>query len=535
MRVSAWRAWLVLFCTVILSGSQWGPSLSHAQVFFSTPSTGYTLLSAPLSPTSRDECTALDRAFDQELRTLNQQHDQCLAGTTRERPGAGTCSKPSCQALHTARDEAGERRHQEGRVCRDRVGEYQAEKRRQEEQERQARESAERQRREQENRIRERQREEREADRRQQEYRDQQAAKRAADRKRWDAEQEAELDRLQAEERAARDRQAESDRREREKRETQRERQRAETLANLERSEAEGRERQARRARLDAEEEAEQAKRELQDKDRELQAVRKELARRDAQDRARARQEAHDREVTETARQLKATWQEHIRTYLPDVRADVSSFKKIADDMRHGGGSYNRRNLIVATDKLLERAEQVYQWIRKPVEAGADHVMTTSLAPLKAEAIDKIWADHEYQRDNPLIQTIFRGIHKINALAHNSNPFTEKLSSTALEQIEAQVQKIQGELSQLEANLGSFHASQRYADQPIANPFKVTGTKPSSSHKQMDNPFHSLPPSAASDHDRKTETVAGCANPFRECSKKTSDATVPKQSARTAQ
>jgi hypothetical protein len=112
--VSSRDRW-ILRITVSLCCLFLAVSLSTAQYFI--PSLRYTILSVPLFPTSYDECSALDKEFDREVRELHTQHEQCLADAPREESSeGGTCSKTSCQALHTTRDDAGEKRSQEGRI-----------------------------------------------------------------------------------------------------------------------------------------------------------------------------------------------------------------------------------------------------------------------------------------------------------------------------------------------------------------------------------------------------------------------------------
>lgn len=112
--VSSRDRW-ILRVTVSLCCLFLAVSLSTAQYFI--PSLRYTILSVPLFPTSYDECSALEEKFAREVRELHTQHEQCLAGAPREESSeGGTCSKASCQALHTARDDAGEKRSQEGRI-----------------------------------------------------------------------------------------------------------------------------------------------------------------------------------------------------------------------------------------------------------------------------------------------------------------------------------------------------------------------------------------------------------------------------------
>ena len=122
----------VAFSTVICGVILYLPLSSNAQLY----STRYVTLSSPVLPTSYEECDALARDFQQEINQLIAQHSQCLAGSRSDSGGGGTCSKAACQGVHTAIDEAQRRSGAEGRVCRDKVGKYLADKRQEEERQR---------------------------------------------------------------------------------------------------------------------------------------------------------------------------------------------------------------------------------------------------------------------------------------------------------------------------------------------------------------------------------------------------------------
>ena len=109
------------------------------------PSTRYITLSSPWRPTSSAECSALAQEFAQIISELNQQHEECLQDAPRDDPnGGGTCSKATCQPLHSAKDSASRKASEESRVCQQRVSEYLAAQRKaQEEQQRAEREEAE--------------------------------------------------------------------------------------------------------------------------------------------------------------------------------------------------------------------------------------------------------------------------------------------------------------------------------------------------------------------------------------------------------
>ena len=419
-----------------------GASASWAAGFYlpPSPSSRYITLSAPLFPTSSEACDALQQEFADIQKELSAQHDQCLRDAPDLEHGddGGSCSKSSCQALHTARDNAGKMAQQEVGICRQRLNDYLTEQRRRDERDRRAAEEAEQDRRAQEQRDKDRERDRRHAEQKNKEDREHQAAREKADHERRDTE-----DRAARERQDARDRQA-------------------------------GAEQQRRQAE--------------------------------------ALRQAHIRAVTQTAGQLKATWQDRVRNTLPETASDLSSFMQIVHSMAKGDGSYKLADLVVAADKLTERAETASKWITSPLQSFSDQVT--------ADAIDMVRADRGYQRDDPRVHTIFRGIQKINELAHDTNPFTKALSSTAFDQIEHQFKTIMGELEHLEADIGSFNYSNRnHADQPIANPFKSTPPKPAASVSDTGNPFRAPTPSPRREETIREESAftpsVGSVNPFR--------------------
>lgn len=357
-------------------------------------------MSAPLFPTSYEECDDLAREFDEEFRTLHAQHEACLADAPDDeiRLG-GTCSKSTCQALHTAKDRVGEKRSEEVGICRARVGKHLAEQRRRDERDRRAAEEAEQDRRDRHRRDQERR------DQARQQERDRQAEREEIERKR----------------------QAEKDR--------------------------------------------------------------DEHARRDAQDRAnRARyqaealRQAHIRAVAQTAGRLKANWQERLRSGLPDVASDLSSFMQVVRSVARGDGSHSVSDLLTAADALAERAQTAYALVTSPFQTFSDQIT--------ADAIDMVRADSAYQRNDPRVQTIFRGIQQVNEIVHDKNPFTKTISSAAFEQIETHFKNILGELEHLETDIGSFDYSRRtHADQPLVNPFRGSSPPVATSSPGSANPW----------------------------------------------
>lgn len=94
------------------------------------PSTRWILLGSPLFPTSHEECRALSQQFSEIIQQLSADHDACLQDAPKDDHASGGCSKASCQALHTARDEAQKKSLREAQTCSARVSAYLDEKRR---------------------------------------------------------------------------------------------------------------------------------------------------------------------------------------------------------------------------------------------------------------------------------------------------------------------------------------------------------------------------------------------------------------------
>lgn len=187
------RLWMMACLLLGCGGPAWASS-------FNFPSTRWIMTSAPLWPKSSEECSALNQEFYSIIRDLSAQHDECLADAPRDEIGeGGTCSKTSCQALHTARDKASKKSSEEGRICQERLQKYLDKKRKEEVEERKRQEAKER------------------------EAREDEAArsKRKADRERQDREDQA------AQDKRERDKQAEREREERAERDTRAEQQKA--------------------------------------------------------------------------------------------------------------------------------------------------------------------------------------------------------------------------------------------------------------------------------------------------------------------
>ena len=405
---------LIAIAVCMLSPLYWlaDATISGAAGFYlaPSPSTRYITLSAPLFPTTPEVCDDLQQEFADIQRELSAQHDQCLRDAPDLEHGddGGSCSKSSCQALHTARDQAGKYGHQEVGTCRKRLSDYLTEQRHKAERDRRDAAEAERDRRDRERRDQERDRDRRNTKLKDQEERDRHAAQEKADRARRDADDRAEQERQDARDRAAR----------------------------------------------------------VEQSGRQAEALR----------------QARFRAVTQTAGQLKATWQDRVRNTLPETASDLSGFMQIVHGTARGDGSYKLADLVVAADTLLERGQSASKWITSPLQSFSDQVT--------ADAIDMVRADRGYQRDDPRVHTIFRGIQKINELAHDNNPFTNAVSNAVFDQIEHHFKTIMGELEHLETDIGSFNYSNRtYAGQPIANPFKGRPPKPAASVSDNGNPF----------------------------------------------
>ena len=416
------------------------PPVGDAFYLPPSPSYRYITMSAPLFPTSNEECNDLAREFDEEFRTLDDQHESCLAQAPNDEVSfGGTCSKSSCQSLHTAKDEVGKKRNEEVGICRARVGEYLANKRREEAEDRRRAAEAEQDRQDRDRRDQERERDRRNSDRKEREDRDRRADQEKADR----------------------DRKTEQDRQDQARRDQDRQR----ATADQQRRQAD------------------------------------------------ALRQAHIRAVTKAADHIKDTWKDRLRTGLPDVVSDLSGFMQIVRGLTRGDGSRSAlTDLMVAADTLAERAETAYAWITAPLQTFSDQVT--------ADAIDMVRADTAYQRDDPRVHTIFRGIQKVNEIVHDTNPFTKAISRAAFDQIDTHFKTILGELEHLEADIGSFDYSRRkYADQPLANPFRQAPSTGSAASSTPGNPWRSNPGSSTQEEPFHPEPAAGpgaaTGNPFR--------------------
>ncbi len=198
----------VAICLPLFLCGALGMSTSWAAGYYfpPSPSSRYITLSAPLFPTSPEACDALQQEFSDIQQELSAQHDQCLRDAPDQEHGddGGTCSKSSCQSLHTARDQAGKYAQQEVGLCRRRLNDHLTEQRRRDERARRDAEEADRDRRDHERRDQERDRDRRHTEQREQLDRERQAAQEKADRERRDAEDRAERERQDARDRAAR-------------------------------------------------------------------------------------------------------------------------------------------------------------------------------------------------------------------------------------------------------------------------------------------------------------------------------------------
>ena len=165
------------------------------------PSTRWILLSSPLSPTSYEECQALNQKFSEIISQLSADHEECLQGAPRDDQGAGgTCSKTSCQALHTAMDEARKKASREGQTCSARLSAYLEEKRKEAAEAERRRSAPEREAREDDARRTKRDRE-----------RAQEESGRKADQDRRERERASERERRDVSDRERRERDARND------------------------------------------------------------------------------------------------------------------------------------------------------------------------------------------------------------------------------------------------------------------------------------------------------------------------------------
>ena len=299
---------------------------------------------------------------------------------------------------------------------------------------------------------------------------------------------------------------AEQDRQDRDRRDQERERDRR----NADRKEQEDRDRRADQEKADRDRQAEQDRKDQARRDQDRQRNTADQQRRQAE----ALRQAHFQAVTQAADRLKGTWKERLRGGLPDVASELSSFMQVVRGVARGDGWYSVSGLLVATDILADRAQTTFALITSLFQTFSDQVT--------ADAIDMVRTDRTYQRDDPRVQTIFRGIQKVNEIVHDRNPFSGAISSAAFEQIDTHFKTIIGEPEHLEADIGSFDYSQRkYAEQPLANPFRQAPSIGSATSPTPGNPWRSKSEASSQAEDfhpaptTTTDAAATTGNPFR--------------------
>lgn len=62
-------------------------------------------IEAPQFPSSREECAQFRTDVSELAAQVNEEHEACLANKSIPNGSGGTCTKPGCQKLHTAREE----------------------------------------------------------------------------------------------------------------------------------------------------------------------------------------------------------------------------------------------------------------------------------------------------------------------------------------------------------------------------------------------------------------------------------------------
>jgi hypothetical protein len=406
-------------------------SASAESVF---PSGRYLLLSSPYSPTSHEECQKLGEAFDAEIRQLNAQHDECLKDAPRDDHGGGTCSKASCQGLHTARDEAGKKSRAETGTCRERVNAYLEKKRQEEAEARRLKAEAEKQARE--------------------------AEERRAESARQEKQRRAEQERREHDEVARQDQQRRSEQARRERDEDAR---------------------RAQHQRDEAQRRAEKSKREREDDQRRAESARKQETREEARERAREaaserrERERQEREDREEARQARAAAEQRER----EAELAVQKAQQEAAQRER-----NKRDQTIY-DKLLkeikdgkEKASTALEYARNPFLAPAADAVQGGIKKAMDAAIDRALPGAEaHDRDYDRAADI---IDKTRAKALEGNPFAEKVSGTAMEGINKIHRKTLGELEQVSQAIENFGRDDtgagggttgRSPSYPASNPF----------------------------------------------------------------
>ncbi|WP_156398244.1 hypothetical protein [Caulobacter sp. Root1455] len=115
---------------VVLTTS--GATLAQSVYYDRLAWSGATLITSPIMVTSPQQCVELEQRLQRKLANINTAHDLCLqaegdAGTAvRNLETRSICTKAACQNLHDARDALPDQAAREGRICQERLAQYQA-------------------------------------------------------------------------------------------------------------------------------------------------------------------------------------------------------------------------------------------------------------------------------------------------------------------------------------------------------------------------------------------------------------------------
>lgn len=356
------------------------------------PSTRWLVLSSPFSPQTYDECETLRQEFEAEIDELSVQHDYCLEGASGDEAGS-SCTRITCQPLHSARDSARSRANDETATCRQRVNVFMEEQRAEEKRRRERAEAAERERREQ-------------------------VAEEAAER--------AERDRAEQEERLA---------------EEERERQRAVDEAREEweraaREAEDARERAAQAARQEQERHDEELARNEEQAQRETQYARDAAERQASADRLLNALLAQERAAEESRRAASERQAIDRLNQLNDgLREDPKQAADAADIVITLGANPFRQPLVELLDGPLGRAAEARATeanetlLEKGLDLATDGFSAAALDP----AYDELATDVDTAHDRAL----------------EANPFAKAVSGLALSGVQHMQRKAIGEMTEL--------------------------------------------------------------------------------------
>lgn len=376
--------WAAANVLALVSLLQWTPANAR-DVLSLFPSTRYLILSSPWRPTSNDECSALQQEFSAEVSGLTGQHQACLADTPADPNEGGSCSKASCQALHSAMDSASRKSSAETSLCRQRVGEYLAAQRQEAEQRRKTAEAAERE---------------------------------AKDREREDAARKAktEADR-QKDDKSRRDRDAERDR----------DRKAQEARDQRDRQEAD-----ARQTKDKAEREAARVKADKESADRAS-------ADKEARNQARAAQDAADQARRESERALAQARYEAELAHVRETAAKVE---------RENKEQALYLDLVIKLKDGKDKVSMTKEFIENPFKKAAEMAGDAVVGKLVDKGLD-LAAPIGPEKEDSRYEAVAAGVDAARGTALGGSPAADKISGAALEGINKINRQVLGQLDDL--------------------------------------------------------------------------------------